>query len=42
MASKLIVIIAVSVAAVFGMFILGKLLDRNGAESEPQQNGGAI
>jgi len=31
MASKLIVIIAVSVPAVFGMFILGKLLDRSGA-----------
>jgi len=42
MTSKLIVIVAVSVAAVFGMFILGKLLDRSGANAEPQQNGGAI
>jgi len=38
MTSKLIVIVAASVATVFGMFLLGKFLDRSGTESP--QNGG--
>jgi len=40
MASKLIIIVAASVAVVFGMFVAGKLLDRCGTEVEPT-NGGA-
>jgi len=41
MASKLIIIIAASVATVISMFVVGKMLDRCGTEAESNRNGGA-